>query len=162
MSFYFNNIALEVYFDERDAWSVIKYIKTSSWSVWLIDATFYAMQIFSALLQTPPFPTTCTPQAQHEPEVYEKVRIITPGQLCPYLSPCNPSVHLSLFLHITVRKNVKTFSLFFFFFKAYATAYSSLNKQTKMEDIIIVVSMLSLFHNFSCIYLDSSLCHASL
>lgn len=54
MSFYFNNIALEVYFDERDAWSVIKYIKTSSWSVWLIDATFYAMQIFSALLQTPP------------------------------------------------------------------------------------------------------------
>lgn len=158
MSFYFNNIALEVYFDERDAWSVIKYIKTSSWSVWLIDATFYAMQVFSALLKTPPFPTTCTLLAQHEPEVYEKVRIITPDQLCPYLSPCNPSVHLSLFLHITVRKNVKTFPLFL----AYATTYSSLNKQNNMEDIIICVSMLSLFHNFSCIYLDSSLCRASL
>lgn len=56
MSFYFNNIALEVYFDERDAWSVIKYIKTSSWSVWLIDATFYAMQIFFCITPDPTLP----------------------------------------------------------------------------------------------------------
>lgn len=44
--------------------------------------------------------------------VKEKVRTITPGQLCPFQPPRSPSVELSSPLHVAVRKNVKVLFVF--------------------------------------------------
>lgn len=67
-----------------------------------MDMTFSDMQILSVLLQTRPFSPSilCVNLS-----LYEKVRTITHDQLCPFLSPCHPSVHLSLPLYVAIMKN---------------------------------------------------------